>query len=130
VTEHGFGKRTELDEYREQNRGGQGIITIKTTERNGSVVGILQVSDDDEIMLITSGGKVLRTRADHVPMIGRNTQGVRLMDAAGGDRVVSIARLAESESVAGASGAGEGAETGEDEPAAPESGGPPQGESE
>jgi DNA gyrase subunit A len=98
ATENGFGKRTHLDEYREQNRGGQGIITIKTTERNGSVVGILQVADEDEIMLITSGGKVLRLRVKTIPIIGRNTQGVRLMDAEEGDRIVSIARLAESES--------------------------------
>jgi DNA gyrase subunit A len=102
VTEKGFGKRTRLEEYREQNRGGQGIITIKTTPRNGNVVGTLQVSDEDEVMLITSGGKVLRMRASQIPIIGRNTQGVRLMDAGEEDRVVSVARLAEAESAPGA----------------------------
>ncbi len=95
VTEHGYGKRSPLDDYREQNRGGQGIITIKTTERNGSVVGILQVDDDDEIMLITDTGKIIRLRMDGIPVMGRNTQGVRMMDTSSGERVVSIAQVAE-----------------------------------
>jgi DNA gyrase subunit A len=121
VTENGYGKRTDLGEYREQNRGGQGIITIKTTARNGNVVGILQVSDEDEVMLITSGGKVLRLRVTTIPIIGRNTQGVRLMEAGEGDRMVSIARLAEAESAADSSGADssgaeQGGEAGEAEP--------------
>ncbi len=95
LTANGFGKRSPLEDYREQNRGGQGIITIKTTNRNGPVVGILQVTDDDEIMLISSGGKILRLRVDGIPTMGRNTQGVRLMEAEVEERVVSIARLAE-----------------------------------
>jgi DNA gyrase subunit A len=99
-TEKGYGKRSPLEEYREQNRGGQGIITIKTTPRNGSVVGILQVDDEDEVMLITSGGKVLRIRARSIPVMSRNTQGVRLMEASEGERVVSFARLADEESTA------------------------------
>ncbi len=94
-TENGFGKRSPLDDYREQNRGGQGIITIKTSSRNGAVIGILQVDDDDEVMLITTGGKILRLRADSIPIMGRNTQGVRLMEANEGERVVSVARLME-----------------------------------
>jgi DNA gyrase subunit A len=97
VSENGFGKRTPLDDYREQNRGGQGIITIKTTERNGQVVGILQVSDGDEIMLITSGGKMIRTRVAEIPTMSRNTQGVRLMEPSEGERVVSVAKLEEEE---------------------------------
>ena len=97
VSENGFGKRTPLDDYREQNRGGQGIITIKTTERNGQVVGILQVSDGDEIMLITSGGKMIRTRVAEIPTMSRNTQGVRLMEPSEGERVVSVAKLAEED---------------------------------
>jgi DNA gyrase subunit A len=97
VTEHGFGKRSPLDDYREQNRGGQGIITIKTTARNGPVVGILQVSDEDEIMLITSEGKILRLRVKGIPTMGRNTQGVRLMEPGEEEKLVSIARLAERE---------------------------------
>jgi DNA gyrase subunit A len=98
VSENGFGKRTPLEDYREQNRGGQGIITIKTTERNGQVVGILQVSDGDEIMLITSGGKMIRTRVSEIPTMSRNTQGVRLMEPNEGEKVVSVAKLAEEES--------------------------------
>ena len=99
ATENGYGKRSPLEEYREQNRGGQGIITIKTTERNGPVVGILQVSDDDEMMLITSAGKILRLRVQGIPTMGRNTQGVRLMVPGEDERVVSVARLAEREEV-------------------------------
>jgi DNA gyrase subunit A len=104
VSENGFGKRTPLDDYREQNRGGQGIITIKTTERNGQVVGILQVSDGDEIMLITNGGKMIRTRVAEIPTMSRNTQGVRLMEPSEGERVVSVAKLAEEEVGADADG--------------------------
>jgi DNA gyrase subunit A len=97
VTERGYGKRSDLDDYREQNRGGQGIITIKTTDRNGAVVGVLQVSDDDEVMVVSNAGKVLRVRVSGIPTIGRNTQGVRIMETAPEERVVSVARLAESE---------------------------------
>ena len=99
VSENGFGKRSPLDEYREQNRGGQGIITIKTSERNGQVVGIMQVDDRDEIMLITSGGKMIRTRVAEIPTMSRNTQGVRLMEPSEGERVVSVAKLGEDDEV-------------------------------
>jgi DNA gyrase subunit A len=97
VTERGYGKRTLLEEYREQNRGGQGIITIKTTDRNGPVLGTIQVRDDDEIMLITDKGKLLRVRVEGIPTMGRNTQGVRIMDIAVEERIVSAARIAERE---------------------------------
>jgi DNA gyrase subunit A len=97
VTERGYGKRSALDDYREQNRGGQGIITIKTTDRNGAVVGVLQVADDDEVMVVSNAGKVLRVRVSGIPTIGRNTQGVRIMETAPEERVVSVARIAESE---------------------------------
>jgi DNA gyrase subunit A len=97
VTEQGYGKRTELDEYRVQSRGGVGIINIQTSDRNGQVVGIIQVSDDDEIMLITQQGKILRMPSGGIRTIGRATQGVRLIDIEGDDRAVSIARLAEKE---------------------------------
>ena len=96
-TAHGIGKRSPLGDYREQNRGGQGIITIKTTARNGPVIGILQVSEEDEIMLITSEGKILRLRVKGIPTMGRNTQGVHLMEPGEDEKVVSIARLAERE---------------------------------
>jgi DNA gyrase subunit A len=97
VSENGFGKRTALDEYRVQSRGGLGIINIHTTDRNGKVVGIAYVRDEDELMLITQQGKVLRTGARDVRTIGRATQGVRLIGVEDDDRVVSIARLAERE---------------------------------
>jgi DNA gyrase subunit A len=97
VTEQGYGKRTELEEYRIQSRGGIGIINIQTSERNGKVIGIAQVSDDAELMLITQQGKILRMAAGGIRTIGRATQGVRLIDIEGDDRAVSIARLAEKE---------------------------------
>ena len=97
VTEQGYGKRTELEEYRVQSRGGIGIINIQTSERNGKVVGISQVTDEDELMLITQQGKTLRMAARDVRTIGRATQGVKLIDIEGDDRAVSIARLAEKD---------------------------------
>ena len=98
VTEGGYGKRTPVTEYRVQGRGGKGIISVKTTERNGLAVGFLQVRDDDEIMLMAAMGKVLRCKVDDIREIGRNTQGVRLLDLEGAeDRVVAVARLVERE---------------------------------
>jgi DNA gyrase subunit A len=97
VSENGYGKRTPLDEYRVQSRGGLGIINIHTTDRNGRVVGIAYVQDDDELMLITQQGKVLRMVTSDIRTIGRATQGVRLIGVEKDDRVVSIARLAERE---------------------------------
>ena len=97
VTEHGYGKRTELDEYRVQSRGGVGIINIQTTERNGRVVGMASVHDEDEFMLITQQGKILRTVARDIRTIGRATQGVRLIEIDADDRVVALARLAEKD---------------------------------
>ena len=95
VTEKGYGKRTELDEYRVQSRGGLGIISIQTTARNGRVAGIAYVEDEDELMLITERGKVLRMDTKDIRPIGRATQGVRLIEIDERDRVVSLARLAE-----------------------------------
>ena len=97
VTENGYGKRTELDEYRVQSRGGVGIINIQTTERNGRVVGIAHVRDEHQLMLITQQGKILRMVTGDIRSIGRATQGVRLIEIEEGDRVVSVARLAERE---------------------------------
>jgi len=97
VTEGGYGKRTPVTEYRIQGRGGKGIISVKTTERNGLAVGFLQVRDGDQIMLMAAQGKVLRCSVDDIREIGRNTQGVRILDLDGDDdRVVAVARLAES----------------------------------
>jgi len=96
VTEGGYGKRTSVGEYRVQGRGGKGIISVKTTEKNGLAVGFLQVRDSDEIMLIAAQGKVLRCKVGDIREIGRNTQGVRILDLEGEeDRVVAVARLAE-----------------------------------
>jgi DNA gyrase subunit A len=97
VTENGYGKRSTLEDYRSQGRGGKGIITIKITEKNGRVTGMAQVSQDDEILLITSNGKVLRIRTRDISVQGRNTQGVRLFDIEGGDKVVSFAKVVERE---------------------------------
>ena len=79
VTENGYGKRTEEAEYRTQGRGGKGIIDIKTTERNGRVVGAVQVEDDSEVMLVTNSGVLIRMKVNEISVIGRNTQGVRLI---------------------------------------------------
>ena len=95
VCENGYGKRTPLEEYRSQSRGGKGIYTIKVTDRNGPVVGILQVSSDDQLMTITSSGKVMRFTVDEVGVIGRLTQGVRLMNVDEGEVVKSLARIAQ-----------------------------------
>ena len=97
VTEKGYGKRTPLDDYRLQRRGGRGVITIRTTERNGKVVRVAQVVGDDEVMLITDGGKVLRCPVKGISTMGRATQGVRVMKLDPSERLVSMARLAESD---------------------------------
>ena len=97
VTEQGFGKRTEIDEYRVQTRGGVGIINIATTDRNGQVVGVAYVQEGDELLLITQQGMILRMQTNAVRAIGRATQGVKLIDIEGDDKVVSIAKLAEKE---------------------------------
>jgi len=97
VAENGYGKRTELDEYRVQTRGGIGIINIQTSDRNGRVVGVAYVDDDDEVMVISQQGKVLRMVTRDIRTIGRATQGVRLIEIEPDDRVVSVARLAERE---------------------------------
>ncbi len=97
VTENGYGKRTSIDEYPVQKRGGKGVISIKTTERNGKVVGILLVSDDDDLMLMTNIGKVIRMQINSISVISRNTQGVKLMGMDADERVVGAARLAEKE---------------------------------
>lgn len=95
VTEHGYGKRTDLDEYRIQGRGGKGAITIRTTDRNGNAVAVLQVAEDDELMMSTAEGKILRLPVKDIRVIGRNTQGVRLIGLDANDRVVGVAKLAE-----------------------------------
>jgi len=97
VAEYGLGKRTEVGEYRITSRGGKGIITMKTTDKTGRVVGVQQVTQDDQLMLVTNAGKIIRMRIKDIRVIGRNTQGVRLIELEEGERVVSLARLAEKE---------------------------------
>jgi DNA gyrase subunit A len=97
ATEHGYGKRSPISEYRITGRGGKGIISIQTTERNGSVVAALEVVADDEVMLITRGGIVIRTQVKGISEIGRNTQGVRLIGLEPGDQLIDVARVEESE---------------------------------
>jgi DNA gyrase subunit A len=97
ITEGGYGKRTPVSEYRIQGRGGKGIISVKTTERNGLAMGFLQVREDDDLIIMTAKGKILRCRVDDIREIGRNTQGVRVMDMEeADDRVIGVARLAET----------------------------------
>ena len=106
VTEKGYGKRTPLDDYRVQRRGGQGIITIRTSARNGPVVSVTQVVDDDEVMLITNSGKVLRAKVSGISTMGRATQGVRIMNLASGEKLASMARLAEADVASPEDGSG------------------------
>lgn len=95
ATKHGYGKRTSIDEYPVYRRGGKGVITIKTTERNGQVVAILLAEEDDELMLMTDIGKIIRMPISGISVISRNTQGVRLMGMEPEERVVGAVRLAE-----------------------------------
>ncbi len=97
ASEQGVGKRTDFEDYRQQSRGGKGIITMKTTDKTGKVVGALTVHDHDEIMLITFGGQMIRTRVKDVRETGRNTQGVRLMNLDDGDRLQAIAPVISDE---------------------------------
>jgi DNA gyrase subunit A len=96
VTENGYGKRSSADEYPVRHRGGKGVFTIKASERNGKIVGAMQVSDADEIMMITDGGKIIRITMEHMRVIGRNTQGVRMFKLAPEEKVVAMDMVAES----------------------------------
>ncbi len=93
ATENGYGKRTPIDDFPVQGRGGQGVIAIQTTDRNGRTVGALQVADDDEVMLISSNGTLVRTGVDDISIMGRNTQGVRLIRVGESQRLVGLARI-------------------------------------
>jgi DNA gyrase subunit A len=96
VCENGYGKRTDIEEFRKQNRGGKGIILIDASDRNGPVVGIKLVKPGDEVMLITDRGQTLRTGVDDIRETGRNAQGVKLMTVEEGERIVALERMAES----------------------------------
>ncbi len=111
ATENGYGKRTPISDYPVHGRGGQGVIAIQTSERNGNVVGAVLVTSDDEIMLISDGGTLVRTRVAEVSVMGRNTQGVTLINLAEGEKLIGLERVAES----GEDEEGEGAPEGTDE---------------
>jgi DNA gyrase subunit A len=93
ATENGYGKRTAVDDFPIQGRGGQGVIAIQTSERNGRTVGAAQVRDEDEIMLISSNGTLVRTAVGDISIQGRNTQGVRLIRVESAQRLVGLARI-------------------------------------
>ncbi|MFZ0035266.1 MAG: DNA gyrase C-terminal beta-propeller domain-containing protein, partial [Sedimentisphaerales bacterium] len=93
VCEEGYGKRTSLDDYRPQNRGGIGLINIKTSDRNGKVVTLKTVQDEDELMMITANGIIIRTGLEQIRAIGRNTQGVRLIKLDAGDKLVAAEKI-------------------------------------
>jgi len=97
VTENGFGKKTPIDEYPLQGRGGKGVITIKTSVRNGEMIGVQQITEQDDVMLITDKGKIIRLRGGEISVIGRNTQGVKLIELEPSEKVVALARLAEKD---------------------------------
>jgi DNA gyrase subunit A len=119
VTELGYGKRTPLDEYRVQSRGGLGLKNVEITEKNGKVIAIAQVTDDREALLITEQGKILRTPTVHIRTIGRATQGVRLMDLEGEDKLVSVALVEVDVEAATSADAGDAAAEPGTEPATP-----------
>ncbi len=116
VTEKGYAKNTRLDEYRVTGRGGLGVKNVEVTEKNGSVVAITQVHDNEELLVITEQGKILRTPANEIRTIGRATQGVRVMDLEGEDKIVSVALVVKAEEIQASS------EAVEEVPKAPDSG--------
>ena len=93
VTENGYGKRTPLEEYRVQGRGGQGVTTAKITQKNGHVIGIKVVEPDDEVLLISSDGNIIRLSVKEISQQGRSTQGVRLMELDPKDRIIAVAKI-------------------------------------
>ncbi len=139
VCERGYGKRTPLEEFRQQNRGGKGIILIDASDRNGPVVGIALVTEADEVMLITDRGQTIRTRVSEIRETGRIAQGVKVMSVEEGERVVALEAMSESssglddesllppEGDGSAEPAGGGAPAGEAEPP-PDGGEPASGE--
>ena len=114
VSERGYGKRTSLDEYRAQSRGGLGLKDLQTTKRNGPVVEVAVVDEGDEVVLMSASGMAIRTRTDEVSQIGRNTQGVRVMNLKEGDRLLAAA-VVPPEEEDDAADAEAGAEDGETE---------------
>ena len=97
ATENGYGKQTSFSDFPLKNRGGQGVIAIKVNGRNGRVVGAEEVADGDELMLITGGGRLVRIRTGEIPVVGRNTQGVRLIRLAEDESLVSLGKVIEAD---------------------------------
>ena len=97
ISENGYGKRTAVSEYNTQKRGGQGVFTLKTGGRNGDMIGALQVLDDDQVMMMTDSGRLVRIRMNGINVIGRNTQGVTLIDCSAKERVIGAVRVVEKQ---------------------------------
>ena len=97
ITENGYGKRTRLDEYPQYNRGGKGVINMKTTEKTGKVVSVVEAAEDEELMCITSNGVVIRTSMSEISRIGRATQGVRIMKVGEDEKVAAITKIKKEE---------------------------------
>jgi DNA gyrase subunit A len=104
ITEGGYGKRTDVDEYRLQTRGGKGVINVKTTARNGNVVGIMLVNEKSELMVISQFGKIIRIDSKNIREAGRSTQGVRLLQLEAGDRVAAASVIPPEEAVENGNG--------------------------
>jgi DNA gyrase subunit A len=115
VTENGYGKKTAIAEYPLQGRGGKGVITIKTSARNGKMLGVQQITEQDDVMLITDKGKIIRLRGSEISVIGRNTQGVKLIGLEPGEKVMALARLAEKDEELNGQSGEEDIETGPEE---------------
>jgi DNA gyrase subunit A len=116
ATENGFGKRTAIAEYTRHGRGSQGMIAIQTSERNGKLVGAVLVGDEAEIMLISTGGVLIRTSVKQIREMGRSTQGVVLINLDEGTKLAGIECIAEREEVEGGNGNGNGNENGNGQP--------------
>ncbi|PVV18813.1 MAG: hypothetical protein B6D79_15625 [gamma proteobacterium symbiont of Ctena orbiculata] len=93
ITENGYGKRTAIKEYPLHGRGGQGVISIQTSERNGAVVGAVQVIEEDEVMMISDGGTLVRNRVSEISQMGRNTQGVIMIRLSSDERLIGVERI-------------------------------------
>ena len=116
VTEHGLGKRSELTEYRVQHRGGKGIITLRRTDKTGAIVALKEVLPEDELMIVTKHGVIIRCAVDGIRVIGRNTQGVKVMNLDEGDAVMDVARVVKEDE------GGEEEPTGDETPVAGDQG--------
>ena len=97
ITENGYGKRTQVEEYRKTSRGGKGVIAMKLTEKNGNIVQIKPVSEQEDLMIVTDKGQVIRIKIAGISLIGRNTQGVRLINLKENEKVVAVEKLVEED---------------------------------